>query len=110
MTTTRQPADEAPVRLGDTPVPPSEGPPPDPVDSPVQGFERRLEDVVDTIREFAALHFEARAPLGPDGDIVDAVAAGSRLRTTRSSAGSPTAPRSSRSPRRSSAAERFTTA
>jgi diguanylate cyclase (GGDEF)-like protein len=31
---------------------------------------------VDTIQEFAALRFQARAPLGPDGDIVDAVAAG----------------------------------
>jgi diguanylate cyclase (GGDEF)-like protein len=35
-----------------------------------------LEDVVTTIQEFAALRFEARAPVGPDGDIVDAVAAG----------------------------------
>jgi diguanylate cyclase (GGDEF)-like protein len=76
LTTTREPADEASARLEDASVPPSKGPPTDPVDSPVQRFERRLEDVVHTIGEFAALHFEARAPLGPDGDIVDAVAAG----------------------------------
>ncbi len=43
----------------------------DPVD-----LERRLADVVGTIQEFAELHFEARAPVGPAGDIVDAVAAG----------------------------------
>lgn len=29
-----------------------------------------------TIQEFAALRFDARAPIGPDGDVVDAVAAG----------------------------------
>jgi diguanylate cyclase (GGDEF)-like protein len=39
-------------------------------------FEKRLELVVNTIQEFAALRFDARAPVGPDGDIVDAVAAG----------------------------------
>jgi diguanylate cyclase (GGDEF)-like protein len=31
---------------------------------------------VSTIEGFAALQFEARAPIGPDGDIVDAIAAG----------------------------------
>jgi diguanylate cyclase (GGDEF)-like protein len=31
---------------------------------------------VSTIEEFASFQFEARAPVGPDGDIVDAVAAG----------------------------------
>jgi diguanylate cyclase (GGDEF)-like protein len=40
------------------------------------GIDRRLEDVVLTIQEYATLRFEARAPVGPDGDIVDAVAAG----------------------------------
>jgi diguanylate cyclase (GGDEF)-like protein len=35
-----------------------------------------LEDIVGTIEEFAALRFSARAPVGSDGDIVDAVAAG----------------------------------
>jgi diguanylate cyclase (GGDEF)-like protein len=39
-------------------------------------LESRLEIIVSTIQEFAQLHFDARAPLGPDGDIVDAVAAG----------------------------------
>ena len=37
---------------------------------------RRLEDIVSTIEAFASLHFEARALIGPDGDVVDAVAAG----------------------------------
>lgn len=49
---------------------------PDGADTQVQSFERRLEDVVDTIGEFAELRFDARAPVGPDGDVVDAVAAG----------------------------------
>ncbi len=39
-------------------------------------FERRLEEVVSAIQEFAALRFDARATVGPAGDIVDAVAAG----------------------------------
>lgn len=39
-------------------------------------FERRLEDIASAIQEFASLRFDARAPVGPDGDIVDAVAAG----------------------------------
>jgi diguanylate cyclase (GGDEF)-like protein len=43
---------------------------------PVSDFERRLEEIVSTIGEFAALRFGARAPVGPEGDIVDAVAAG----------------------------------
>lgn len=38
--------------------------------------ERRLEDVVRVIQEFAALQFDARATVGAAGDIVDAVAAG----------------------------------
>ena len=42
----------------------------------VRGVERRLEDIVSTIQEFVALRFRARAQVGPDGDIVDAVAAG----------------------------------
>ncbi len=47
--------------------------------SAARRLEERLEDVVTTIREFADLHFDARAPVGPDGDIVDAVAAGVNL-------------------------------
>lgn len=38
--------------------------------------EQRLEAIVAAIQEFASLRFDARAPVGPDGDIVDAVAAG----------------------------------
>jgi len=43
---------------------------------PAADFEKRLEEIVGTIEEFAALRFRTRAPVGPDGDIVDAVAAG----------------------------------
>jgi diguanylate cyclase (GGDEF)-like protein len=42
----------------------------------LQDGERRLGDIVSTIQEFAALRFRARARIGPEGDIVDAVAAG----------------------------------
>ncbi|WP_129336562.1 GGDEF domain-containing protein [Cellulomonas endophytica] len=42
----------------------------------VERLERRLEDVVAVIQDFAALRFGARAPVGPAGDVVDAVAAG----------------------------------
>lgn len=38
--------------------------------------EARLVTIAATIQEFAQLHFAGRAPVGPDGDIVDAVAAG----------------------------------
>jgi diguanylate cyclase (GGDEF)-like protein len=71
-----KPPAEASSRVWDAPVPPTEGPSPDPAETPVQGFETRLEEVVCTIQEFAALRFDARAPVGADGDIVDAVAAG----------------------------------
>ena len=50
--------------------------PPDRADARIQALERRLEAIASVIQEFAALGFDARAPLGPDGDIVDAVAAG----------------------------------
>lgn len=39
-------------------------------------LERRLQEVVVVIEELAALRFDARASVGPAGDIVDAVAAG----------------------------------
>ena len=39
-------------------------------------LERRLEEFVHVIQEFAALRFDARATVGRAGDIVDAVAAG----------------------------------
>jgi diguanylate cyclase (GGDEF)-like protein len=73
---TPEPAAETPSRGRGTRTPPPQGPPPGRAETPVQDFERRLEDVVSTIGEFAALRFDARALVGPDGDIVDAVAAG----------------------------------
>lgn len=45
-------------------------------EAPAPDLEKRLEEIVGTIGEFAALRFSARAPVGSDGDIVDAVAAG----------------------------------
>ncbi|WP_149205421.1 GGDEF domain-containing protein [Actinotalea subterranea] len=51
-----------------TPVAPDAGGIPD--------LERRLDEVVSVIQELAALRFDARATVGPAGDIVDAVAAG----------------------------------
>ncbi|NYI41464.1 GGDEF domain-containing protein [Demequina lutea] len=45
-------------------------------DGGVREIERRLGDIVGTIQEYASLRFDARTPIGPDGDIVDAVAAG----------------------------------
>lgn len=39
-------------------------------------LERRLEEVVHVIQEFAALRFDARATVGQAGDVFDAVAAG----------------------------------
>jgi diguanylate cyclase (GGDEF)-like protein len=41
--------------------------------------ERRLEDIASTIAAFAALDFDAEARVGPEGDVVDAVAAGVNL-------------------------------
>lgn len=70
------PADEAPARVRDAPVPPLQGSPPEGGDTPIRDFERRLEGVVGTIQEFAAFRFNARALVGPDGDIVDAIAGG----------------------------------
>ena len=65
-------ADNAPSGVPDAPyaqpTPRAEAPAPD--------FEKRLEEIVGTIEEFAALRFSARAPVGADGDVVDAVAAG----------------------------------
>ena len=73
---TSEPADEAPPCTRDAPRPRSPALPPDLAETRVRDFERRLEDVVSTIQEFAALQFAARALIGPDGDIVDSVAAG----------------------------------
>lgn len=50
---------------------------PDGRDAPdVHDLESRLAEVVGVIEELAALRFDARATVGPAGDIVDAVAAG----------------------------------
>jgi diguanylate cyclase (GGDEF)-like protein len=46
------------------------------IEPPSPDFEARLIAIAATIQEFAQLHFGVRAPVGPDGDIVDAVAAG----------------------------------
>jgi diguanylate cyclase (GGDEF)-like protein len=73
---TPEPADEAPSHVRDALLPPPQRPPLDQAETPVQDFERRLEGIVSTIQEFAALRFHVRAPVGPEGDIVDAVAAG----------------------------------
>jgi diguanylate cyclase (GGDEF)-like protein len=70
-----KPAADAHFKLRTAPPPPP-GLSPGRPETSVQDFETRLEAVVNTIQEFAALRFDARAPVGPDGDIVDAVAAG----------------------------------
>ena len=70
------PTDEAPSRVRDSPVPPPQGPPAALAGTRGRSLERRLEDVVRIIEEFASLRFDARARIGPGGDIVDAVAAG----------------------------------
>lgn len=61
MTATPAPDNKAPLRR---------------VGSPIWALERRLEEIASTIQEFAAFRFDARAPIGPDGDVVDAVGAG----------------------------------
>ena len=66
------PADKAPASVPDAP----NGRPTARAEAPAPDFEKRLEKIVGTIGAFAALRFDARAPIGPDGDIVDAVAAG----------------------------------
>jgi diguanylate cyclase (GGDEF)-like protein len=71
-----KPKGEAHSRMRVAPVRPPQGLTPDGPERQLQNFASRLEDVVSTIGEFAALRFDARAPVGPDGDIIDAVAAG----------------------------------
>jgi diguanylate cyclase (GGDEF)-like protein len=73
---TAKPADQARARARGAPVVAAQTPRPDPVEPSVRDVETRLEEVVCTIQEFAALRFDARAPVGPEGDVVDAVAAG----------------------------------
>jgi len=76
VNTTPGPGDQKPSRVPDAPVTAPPGPPPDRDDVQAQGVERRLEHIVSTIQEFAAMRFGARAQIGPNGDIVDAVSAG----------------------------------
>jgi len=71
-----KPAAEGPSRVRAAPPPPAQQPPRDRAKTSARDFETRLEGVVSTIQEFAALRFDARALIGPDGDIVDSVAAG----------------------------------
>lgn len=51
-------------------------PPPEHHAAGVPDAERRLELIANTIHALAMRDFGARAPIGPDGDIIDAVAAG----------------------------------
>jgi len=67
-----EPADKLPTSFPDA----AQAPPTARAGTPVEEIEGRLEDIVNTIQEFAALRFGARAQVGYDGDIVDAVAAG----------------------------------
>ena len=71
-----KPAAEAHSRVRAAPTPPAQELPTERAKTSVRNLEARLEAVVNTIQEYAALRFDARAPVGPDGDIVDAVAAG----------------------------------
>lgn len=50
--------------------------PVDPRDAPLHDIEARLGDIAQTIQKFALLQFDARAAIGPAGDLIDAVAAG----------------------------------
>jgi diguanylate cyclase (GGDEF)-like protein len=67
-----EPADNARSSVPDAPY----AQPTARAEAPASDIERRLGDIVSTIEEFAALRFSARAPVGSDGDIIDAVAAG----------------------------------
>lgn len=69
-------AAETPSRGRRAPTPARRGPPPGRAEAPVPDFETRLEDVVNAIQELAGLRFGARAMVGPEGDVVDAVASG----------------------------------
>ncbi len=69
-------SNEESSRPGDAPVPPPGGLRTTPIEAPGRELDTRLQGIVDTIEQYAALQFDARATIGPDGDIVDAVAAG----------------------------------
>ena len=65
------------VSIEEQPAPSvSPEPPAERADDEASEIERRLIDIVSTIQEYASLRFDARTQIGPDGDIVDAVAAG----------------------------------
>jgi len=76
VTTTRGPRDDETSGVWVPSAAAFDGAPSDRDDANLHDIERRLEDVAHVILEFAALRFDARAELSPDGDIVDAVAAG----------------------------------
>jgi diguanylate cyclase (GGDEF)-like protein len=76
MTTISGPAYETPCPGPDTVASPLTLTPAAPEEPCEPGVQRRLEDIASTIEEFASLNFNARAEVGPDGDIIDAVAAG----------------------------------
>ena len=71
-----EPRHESPSAVPGGSDPPPQGLAPGRSEALLGDFEKRLGAVVSTIEEYAALRFDARAPVGPDGDIVDAVAAG----------------------------------
>jgi diguanylate cyclase (GGDEF)-like protein len=76
MTTTPESEDRTSLRARDAAESTDSGPEPHRDDLRSHETERRLEEIVGTIQEFAGLRFEARAQVSPLGDIVDAVAAG----------------------------------
>ena len=74
--TTPRPRPEALSTVSDSLAHPVPEPVPGRDDLLTPGVERRLEDVVSTIVEFAALKFDARASVGLNGDMIDAVSHG----------------------------------
>jgi len=76
VTTTPESEDRTSLRARDAAESTGSGPEPHRDDLRRHETERRLEEIVGTIQEFAGLRFEARAQVSPLGDIVDAVAAG----------------------------------
>ncbi len=72
----REPADDVPAPGADAAEPLPASHPPNGSDARLLDIERRLESVASTIEAYAVLRFDVRTPLSPDGDIVDAVAAG----------------------------------
>jgi diguanylate cyclase (GGDEF)-like protein len=76
MTKTPESEDRTSLQAKDAAESTDSGPEPQRDDTRMHDIERRLEEIVDTIQEFAALRFEARAQVSRLGDIVDAIAAG----------------------------------